>query len=96
MCALGTSCTCIATGNAHDRAKRITQCYFPRSCYDDFGGMLFKEHSSHALDYIPVGGQTLTTIDVAVRDSFGEIVPLHGSHLSSKLLFAPSNQLLRD
>ena len=54
-----------------------------------FGGMLFKEHSSHALDYIPVGGRTLTTIDVAVRDSFGEIVPLHGSHLSFELLFAP-------
>ena len=54
-----------------------------------YGGMMFKEHSSHPLDYIPVGGRTLTTIDVAVRDSFGEIVPLHGSHLSFELLFTP-------
>ena len=29
-----------------------------------FGGMLFKEHSSHHLEYIPVGGRTLTAIDV--------------------------------
>jgi hypothetical protein len=54
-----------------------------------FGGLLFREHSSHPMDYIPVGGRTLTTIDVAVRDSFGQIVPLHGSHLSFELLFAP-------
>ena len=54
-----------------------------------FGGVLFREHSSHPIDYIPVGGRTLTTIDVAVRDSFGQIVPLHGSHLSFELLFAP-------
>ena len=54
-----------------------------------FGGMLFKEHSSHPLDYIPVGGRTLTTLDVQVRDSFGQLVPLHGSHVSFELLFAP-------
>ena len=55
----------------------------------NFGGMLFKEHSSHPLDYIPVGGRTLTTLDVQVRDSFGQLVPLHGSHVSFELLFAP-------
>jgi len=54
-----------------------------------FGGMLFKEHSSHPLDYIPVGGRTLTTIDVTVRDSFGDLVYLHGGHVSFELLFAP-------
>ena len=53
-----------------------------------FGGMLFKEHNSHSLDYIPVGGRTLTAIDISVRDSFGEIVPLHGGHVSLELLFA--------
>ena len=54
-----------------------------------FGGMLFKEHSSHPLDYIPVGGRTLTIIDVTVRDSFGDLVYLHGGHVSFELLFAP-------
>jgi hypothetical protein len=54
-----------------------------------FGGMLFREHSSHQMDYIPVGGRTMTTIDVTVRDSFGEIVPLHGGHVSLELLFCP-------
>ena len=57
-----------------------------------FGGMLFKEHSSHPLDYIPVGGRTLTVIDVSVRDSFGEIVPLHGGHVSFELLFSNEPQ----
>ena len=57
-----------------------------------FGGMLFKEHSSHPLDYIPVGGRTLTAIDISVRDSFGEIVPLHGGHVSFELLFGPEPQ----
>ena len=57
-----------------------------------FGGMLFKEHSSHPLDFIPVGGRTLTQIDVSVRDSFGEIVPLHGGHVSFELLFSNEPQ----
>ena len=54
-----------------------------------FGGMLFKEHSSHHLDVIPVGGRTLTQIDVSVRDSYGQIGPLHGGHVSFEILFAP-------
>ena len=54
-----------------------------------FGGMLFKEHSSHHLDFIPVGGRTITNIDIAVRDSFGELVNLHGGHCSLEILFAP-------
>ena len=54
-----------------------------------FGGMVTREHSSHPLDYIPVGGRTLTSLDISIRDSFGDIVPLHGSHLSFELLFAP-------
>ena len=53
-----------------------------------FGGMLFKEHSAHPLDYIPVGHRTLTQLDIQVRDSFGEIVPMHGGHVSCELLFA--------
>ena len=57
-----------------------------------FGGMLFKEHSSHPLDFIPVGGRTLTQIDVSVRDSFGEVVPLHGGHVSFEILFGPEPQ----
>jgi len=54
-----------------------------------FGGMLFKEHNSHPMDYIPIGGRTLTQIDCSVKDSFGEIVPLHGGHVSFELLFSP-------
>ena len=56
-----------------------------------FGEMLFKEHGHH-LDYVPVGGRTLTAIDVSVRDSFGEIVPLHGGRVSFELLFSPEPQ----
>jgi hypothetical protein len=54
-----------------------------------FGGMLFKEHSSHAMDYIPVGGRNLMTLDFSIRDSFGALVNLHGSHVSLELLFVP-------
>ena len=54
-----------------------------------FGGMLFKEHSSHPLDFIPVGGRTLASLDFSVRDSFGQIVDLHRGHVSIELLFAP-------
>ena len=56
-----------------------------------FGGMLFNEHSSHPLDFIPVGGRILTQIDISVRDSFGEIVPLHGGHVSFELLSEPQS-----
>ena len=54
-----------------------------------FGGMLFQEHSSHPMDFIPVGGRTLTSLDFSVRDSFGSIVDLHGGHVSLSLLFCP-------
>jgi len=54
-----------------------------------FGAMVTREHSSHPLDYIPVGGRTLTSLDVSIRDSFGAIVHCHGSHLSFELLFTP-------
>ena len=57
-----------------------------------FGGMRFKDHSSHHLDFIPVGGRTLTQIDVSVRDSYGQIVTLHGGHVSFKIIFAPEPQ----
>ena len=54
-----------------------------------FGGMLFKEHSSHPQDYIPVGGRMLTALDFSIRDSFGALVQLHGAHISLELLFVP-------
>ena len=54
-----------------------------------FGGMLMKEHNSHPLDYTPVGGRTLTQIDISARDSFGRLISLHGGHLSLTLLFVP-------
>ena len=56
-----------------------------------YGGMVTKEHSSHPLDYVPVGGRTLTTIDIQIRDSFGDLIPLHGGHVSLELLFCPEH-----
>jgi hypothetical protein len=57
-----------------------------------FGGMLHQTHSSHPLDFIPVGGRTLQRLDFSVRDSFGRLVNMHGGHVSLTLLFVPEPQ----
>ena len=54
--------------------------------------MLFREHSSHPLDYIPVDGRTVTQVDVSVRDSYRHIVPLQGGHVAFEMLFGNEPQ----
>ena len=59
-----------------------------------YGGVERREHSSHPLDYIPIGGRTLSVIDISVRDSFSNLVTLHGGHVSFELLFSKTPPLV--
>ena len=39
-------------------------------------------------DFLDVSKMTLKTIDFTLRDVYGNIVPLHGGHVSFSLLFS--------
>ena len=58
-----------------------------------YGGVERRAHSSHPLDFIPVGGRTLSVLDFQVRDSFGNIVTLHGGHVSLELVFSKTSPI---
>ena len=53
-----------------------------------FGGMVTRAHSGHPLDCVPCGSRTLRTLDFQLKDSFAQLVDLHGGHISFELLFA--------
>ena len=53
-----------------------------------FGGLVTRAHSGHPLDCVPCGSRTLRTLDFQLKDSFAQLVDLHGGHISFELLFA--------
>ena len=50
-------------------------------------GLQHYDHSGHPEDYIECGGQGFKTLRFALRDSFGNIVDLHGSHICFSIVF---------
>ena len=58
------------------------------------GGVERREHSSHPLDFIPIGGRTLSVLDFSVRNSFNRLVTLNGGHVSFELIFAKTPPLV--
>ena len=58
------------------------------------GGVERREHSSHPLDFIPIGGRSLSVLDFSIRDSFNRLVTLHGGHVSFELIFSKTPPLV--
>ena len=50
-------------------------------------GLQHQEFSGHPEDYLECGGQGFKTLRFALRDSFGNIVDLHGSHICFSIVF---------
>lgn len=50
-------------------------------------GLQHYDHSGHPEDYIECGGQGFKTLRFALRDSFGNVVDLHGSHICFSIVF---------
>jgi hypothetical protein len=57
----------------------------------NFGDVLHRAHSSNPLDFIDTSNQTLSTIDISLRDAQNRILDIRGGSVTIELLFASRN-----